>query len=58
MKGALLAQLGRTDEARAAFDRAIALARTPRRGSACSNAVGPSAPADGADGQPSAREDE
>jgi predicted RNA polymerase sigma factor len=39
MKGALLAQLGRTDEARAAFDRAIALARTPRRGRACSNAV-------------------
>ena len=29
VKGALLAQLGRPDEARAAFDRAIALARTP-----------------------------
>ena len=29
LRGALLMQLGRTDEARAAFDRAIALAGTP-----------------------------
>jgi RNA polymerase sigma-70 factor (ECF subfamily) len=29
LKGALLEQLGRTDEARSAFDRAIALANTP-----------------------------
>jgi RNA polymerase sigma-70 factor, ECF subfamily len=29
VKGALLAQLGKTEEARVAFDRAIALARTP-----------------------------
>ena len=29
VKGALLQQLGRNDEARTAFDRAIALARTP-----------------------------
>jgi RNA polymerase sigma-70 factor (ECF subfamily) len=29
LKGALLLQLGRTDEARVAFDRAIALANTP-----------------------------
>jgi RNA polymerase sigma-70 factor (ECF subfamily) len=29
VKGALLEQLGRKDEARVAFDRAIALARTP-----------------------------
>ena len=29
VKGALLMQLGRADEARVAFDRAIALAHTP-----------------------------
>jgi RNA polymerase sigma-70 factor (ECF subfamily) len=29
VKGSLLAQLGRADEARAAFNQAIALARTP-----------------------------
>ena len=29
LKGALLAQLGRIDEARVAFDKAIALAHTP-----------------------------
>ena len=30
LKGGLLMQLGRTDEARVAFDRAVALAHTPQ----------------------------
>ena len=33
MQGALLAQLGRLDEARVAFDKAIALAHTPAEAS-------------------------